>query len=191
MIIIDKVLISDEAVEEQFVCDLEACKGGCCVDGDAGAPLSEDELPVLDRIYEQVKPYLTPEGVAEIEKQGRHVYEKGFGAVTPTIRHQICVYGIIENGIVKCGIEKAWNEGKTDFKKPLSCHLYPFRISRQDGYEAINYEPREQLCRAACKLGKRLKVPVYRFLKEALIRKYGSAFYEALDTIGRKWKKKT
>jgi hypothetical protein len=100
------------------------------------------------------------------------------------------VYGIIENGIVKCGIEKAYNEGKISFRKPISCHLYPIRTEVHDGYEAMNYEPRESLCKPACKLGKQLKVPVYRFLKEAIERKYGSAFYEALDEIARQWNAK-
>lgn len=186
MIAIDNILISDEIAEEQFVCDLLACKGGCCVDGDAGAPLTEEELQVLDEIYAEVKPYLSPEGIREIERQGRHVYEPEFGHVTPTIDHRRCVYGILENGIVKCGIEKAFNEGKTAFKKPVSCHLYPVRIQEHKGYEAMNYEPREQLCAPACKLGRALKVPVYRFLREAIVRKYGEAFYDALDKIAKK-----
>jgi hypothetical protein len=153
MIAIEQVLISDEVVEKQFVCNLHACKGGCCVDGDAGAPLTMKETNILDDIYEQVKPYLTQAGVREIEKQGRYVYEAEFGHVTPTIDHQICVYGIRENGIVKCGIEKAYNEGKISFRKPVSCHLYPIRVQVHDGYESVNYEPRETLCKPACKLG--------------------------------------
>lgn len=190
MIAIEQVLISDEIIEEQFVCDLNACKGGCCVDGDAGAPLTPEEVALLDQLYDKIKPYLLDEGIREIERQGKHVYEDEFGHVTPTIDQQLCVYGIIENGIVKCGIEKAYNEGKISFRKPISCHLYPIRTEVHDGYEAMNYEPRESLCKPACKLGKQLKVPVYRFLKEAIERKYGSAFYEALDEIARQWNAK-
>jgi hypothetical protein len=183
MIAIDDILVSDAIVEEQFVCDLEKCKGGCCVDGDAGAPLLEEELDELNKCYEAVLPYLTPEGRAELEKQGRYVFNKEFGWVTPTINQQICVYGITDkNGVVKCGIEQAYNDGKINWKKPISCHLFPVRAkqSRDKKTTYLNYQPREDLCSAACKLGKKLKVPVYVFLKDALVRRYGTAFYEAL-----------
>jgi Protein of unknown function (DUF3109) len=185
MLVIDNVLISDEVVEKQFVCDLAACKGGCCVDGDAGAPLEENELEILEEIYGKVKTYLNKESIAEIEKRGLHVYEKEYGHVTPTINHKICVYGVVENGIVKCGIEKAYNDGKINFKKPISCHLYPIRIESKTIYDAVNYEPREILCKPACRLGKRLKVPVYQFLKEAIIRKYGQGFFDMLDKMAK------
>jgi Protein of unknown function (DUF3109) len=186
MIAIDNKLISDELIEDQFVCDLVKCKGGCCVDGDAGAPLEEEEKQRLDEVFEAVKPYLKPEHVAEIEKQGRYVYSEEFGWVTPAINGGICVYAITDNkGIVKCGIEQAYNDGKVTWKKPISCHLFPVRIkpSRHGEHEYVNYEPRETLCQPACKLGKKLKVPVYQFLKEALIRKYGQEFYDTLDTV--------
>ena len=184
MIAIDNKLISDQIVEEQFVCDLNRCKGGCCEDGDAGAPLDIEELDELINNYEAVKPYLTSEGIDVIEKQGKYVYDISFGWVTPTIKGEMCAYGIRDaNGIIKCGIEKAYNDGKVNWKKPISCHLFPIRIkqSKQDpDVEYLNYEPREDLCKAACKLGKALKVPVHIFLKDALIRKYGEEFYEAL-----------
>ena len=184
MIAIDNVLISDEIVEEQFVCDLNKCKGGCCVDGDAGAPLNKDELQKINEVYEAVLPYLPEESKRELERQGKYVYDKEFGWVTPTIESKVCVYGIIDkNGIVKCGIEQAYNDGKVQWKKPISCHLYPIRIqqSRDKQTDYVNYEPREDLCGAACTLGKKLKVPVYVFLKDALVRKYGSEFYETLQ----------
>ena len=184
MIAIDNVLISDEIVEEQFVCDLNKCKGGCCVDGDAGAPLNKDELQKINEVYEAVLPYLREESKRELVRQGKYVYDKEFGWVTPTIESKVCVYGIIDkNGIVKCGIEQAYNDGKVQWKKPISCHLYPIRIqqSRDKQTDYVNYEPREDLCGAACTLGKKLKVPVYVFLKDALVRKYGSEFYETLQ----------
>ena len=184
MIAIDNKLVSDEIIEEQFVCDLTKCKGGCCEDGDAGAPLEVQELDELINHYEAIKPYLTKEGIREIEKQGKYVYDVEFGWVTPTINGQICAYGHKdEKGIIKCGIEEAYNDGKLGWKKPISCHLFPIRTkkSRQDAeIEYVNYEPREDLCKAACKLGKQLKVPVYIFLKEAITRKYGEEFYRAL-----------
>lgn len=184
MIAIGNVLVSDEIIEEQFVCDLNKCKGGCCVDGDAGAPLNDDELKELDAVYEAVLPYLPELSRAELLRQGKYVYNEEFGWVTPTINGQICVYGIKdEKGIVKCGIEQAYNDGKISWKKPISCHLFPIRIqqSRNKKNEFVNYEPREDLCSAACSLGKKLKVPVYVFLKDAIVRKYGVEFYETLE----------
>ena len=143
MIAIDNVLLSNEIIEEQFVCDLHRCKGGCCVDGDCGAPLTEEETKIIARIYPKIKPYLKSEYITEIEKQGTHTTDDEFGYVTPTVNGGICVYGYTdESGIVKCGIEKAWQEGVIDFKKPISCHLYPIRVKKSPSYETVNYEPR-------------------------------------------------
>jgi hypothetical protein len=176
--------VSDDVIEAQFVCDLHRCKGGCCEDGDAGAPLDKEELKILAEIYENVKPYLTPEGIAEIERKGLFSYDKEFGWVTPTIGGKMCAYGIRDkNGIIKCGIEQAYYDGKVDWKKPISCHLFPIKTKKNKENEMVNYAPREDLCKAACVLGKKLKMPVYRFLKEALIRKYGEDFYNKLDKI--------
>jgi hypothetical protein len=184
MIAINNLLISNQVVEEQFVCDLNKCKGGCCEDGDAGAPLDAKELKELDEVFEKVLPYLNIESKKELERQGRYVYDKEFGWVTPTIDSKVCVYAIKDgNGIIKCGIEQAYNDGKIKWKKPISCHLYPIRVkkSKQGKTEFLNYEPREELCKAGCHLGKKLKVPVYIFLKDALIRKYGEEFYNTLS----------
>lgn len=184
MIAIDNIVLSDDVVQAQFVCDLERCKGGCCVDGDCGAPLTDEEIPILSDIYPKIRSYLPEAYIAEIEKQGTHVYDDEHGAVTPTVNGGICVYAFTDNaGIVKCGIEQAWKDGVVDFKKPISCHLYPLRINSANGFDMINYEPRKVMCRPACKLGKKLEVPVYRFLKEPLIRKYGNDFYEALEAV--------
>lgn len=187
MIAIDNVLLSDDIVEAQFVCDLEKCKGGCCVDGDCGAPLTEQEAHILADIYPKIRKYLPALYIAEIEKQGTHVMDDEFGYVTPTVNGGICVYAFTdEQGIVKCGIEQAHKDGIIDFKKPISCHLFPIRVKEVNGYELVNYEPRKKLCRPACKLGKKLEVPVYRFLKEPLIRKYGNEFYEALEAVAER-----
>ena len=188
MIVIDNKLVSDDIIEEQFVCDLNKCKGGCCVDGDAGAPLSKEELVHLNEVYDAVLPYLDEENKKELQKQGRYVFDEEFGWVTPTIDSKVCVYGITDpNGIVKCGLEQAYNDGKVSWKKPISCHLFPIRVqlSKNKATEYVNYEPREDLCNAGCKLGKKLKVPVYVFLKEALVRKYGVEFYETLDAAAK------
>lgn len=193
MIIIDNKLVSDELLEEQFVCDLSKCKGGCCEDGDAGAPMEKWELEKLNAHYEDIKAYMTPQGIKEVEKQGKYLYDREFGWVTPTINGGICAYGIKDKtGTILCGIEQAYNDGKLDWKKPLSCHLFPVKTKkskRDPDMEYVNYEPREDLCSAACSLGKKLKVPVYQFLKESLIRKYGTEFYEALEALHQKSQK--
>ena len=186
VIVIDNILVSDDVAEKQFVCDLAKCKGGCCEDGDAGAPLDDDELQTVLDSYEKIRPYLTPASIKEIEKKGKYVYNREFGWVTPTLDsdNEICVYGFREkNGLIKCAFEQAYNDGLIPWKKPISCHLYPIRVKKSvhGKTEYLNYEPREDLCKAACTLGKKLKVPVYKFLKEALVRKYGEEFYETLN----------
>ena len=191
MIVIDKVLVSDEVVEKQFVCDLSKCKGGCCEEGDAGAPLEDNELDIILDLYETVKSYLPQASINEIERKGKYVYHKEFGWVTPTLGNdkEICVYGIRgSDGIIKCAFEQAYYDGKTKWKKPVSCHLFPIitQKGRNGDYDRMNYEPREKLCNPACSLGKKLQVPTYEFLKEAVIRKYGEGFYEALDAISKK-----
>jgi len=187
---IDNILVSDDVVKAQFVCDLIKCKGGCCEDGDAGAPLSKEETQILEDNYEILKPYLTKEGMDEIEKKGKYYYDRSFGWVTPTIDGKICAYGYYDNkGIIKCGIEQAYLDGKISWKKPLTCHLYPIKTKKTKTYELVNYEPRETLCSPACKLGKKLQVPVYVFLKEALIRKYGEEFYTLLEQIANQYYK--
>ena len=184
MIAIDKVLVSDEIIEEQFVCDLDKCKGGCCEDGDAGAPLEKSELAELKKVYDIVKPYLTAEGIAEIETKGKYLYDQEFGWVTPTIKGKMCAYGFYDKrGIIKCGIEQAYNDDKISWKKPISCHLFPIRVKKTRSNELVNYEPREGLCNPACVLGVKLKVSVYVFLKEPLIRKYGEEFYNVLVEV--------
>jgi hypothetical protein len=192
MIAIDNVLISDAVVEEQFVCDLTKCKGGCCEDGDAGAPLLKEELKYLTNYYDVLLPYMTPEGIREVERQGKYTYDTEFGFVTPTINGQICAYGYRDSkNVIKCSVEQAYNDGKIPWKKPISCHLFPIRMSHSEidpEMEYLNYEPREDLCKAACNLGKQLKVPAYVFLKESIIRQYGEEFYQTLDETAKHMK---
>lgn len=190
MIAVDKVLISDEIAEARFVCDLLKCKGGCCEEGDAGAPLEKEELDIIVDVYEKVKPYLTEASRAEVERKGKYVYHKEFGWVTPTLGddREICVYGIRdEKGIIKCAFEQAYNDGAIGWKKPISCHFFPIiqKNGKKGDFDLMNYEPRERLCSPACALGKKLQVPVYQFLKEPIIRKYGQAFYDALDKAAK------
>jgi hypothetical protein len=192
LIAIDNILVSDEVVSEQFVCDLNKCKGGCCEDGDSGAPLASEELEQLRNLIEEIKPYVTEEGLKVLEKEGLYTYDQEFGWVTPTIAGRMCAYGFRDKaGIIKCGIEQAYLDKKISWKKPISCHLFPVKITRskRQNQEYVNYEPREDLCKAACKLGRQLKVPVYLFLKEALIRKYGPDFYATLEATALHVKK--
>ena len=130
MIIIDNVLVSDLLVEEQFVCDLSKCKGACCEDGDAGAPLENKEKEYVKEFYEKVKPYMTKEGIQEVKEVGPYLYDREFGWVTPTVNGAICAYGYKEKGVIKCAFEQAYNDGKIPWKKPLSCHLFPIKIQK-------------------------------------------------------------
>ncbi|MCB0636377.1 MAG: DUF3109 family protein [Lewinella sp.] len=191
MLIIQGKLISDDIVEAHFLCDLEACKGACCWEGDAGAPLEEAELAVLDEIYGVVTPYLSPAGREAIAAQGRYVYdEEGGDYATPLVDRGPCAYMILDGkGMARCGIEAAWQAGKIDFRKPISCHLYPIRIESNPAadFEALNYE-RWSICNAACAKGAAARLPIYRFVKDALIRKYGQDFYDELDAAATRTK---
>jgi hypothetical protein len=186
MIIIDNVIISEELISEKFVCALDKCKGGCCVDGDAGAPLNEEELSELEDVFPIVKKYLSKEAIAEIEKVGIYTHDDEFHWVTPVIDGGICVYGYKdEKGIVKCSIEKAYLNKEVEWQKPISCHLFPIRMGTRGVFDVMNYEPREELCAPACANGSALNVPVYQFLKGPIERKFGAPFYEALDHIAK------
>lgn len=180
MIKVGEVLVSDDIKEKEFVCNLEKCKGACCVEGDYGAPLEDDELEILKEIYPQVKSYLTQEGIKAIEEQGTHVLDDDGDFSTPTIGGKECAYSIYdEKGILKCGIEQAYYDKKISWKKPISCHLYPIRITKKKNFEAVNYH-KWDICSPACTFGKELGVPIYKFLKDPLIRKYGQAWYDEL-----------
>lgn len=183
MIKVGEVLVSDDIASKEFVCNLEKCKGACCVEGDYGAPLEEDELDILKKIYPKIKSYLTKEGIEAIEEQGTHVIDPDGDYSTPTIGGRECAYSRYDDrGILKCGIEEAHKDGKIEFKKPISCHLYPIRIVKKKDFEAVNYS-KWSICSPACVFGKELQVPLYKFLKDPLIRKYGAAWYDELVTL--------
>ena len=177
-------IISEDVIKKQFVCDLNKCKGACCVEGESGAPLEEDELAILDEIYPDVEPFLTEDGKEAIKKFGKYMIDVDGDHVTPLVGDELeCAYTIFEKGIAKCGIEKAYEQGKVSFRKPISCHLYPIRISKlKSGKEALNYHQWET-CSDACVFGKQLQVPVYKFLKDSLIRKYGKQWYRQLEIV--------
>lgn len=185
MIQIDDTIISLDVFRKKFVCNLNKCKGICCVEGDSGAPLDKDELPILDRIYFKVSPYLREKGRRAIEKQGKYITDFDGDYVTPLIDGEECAYVIFdENQTAKCGIEKAYEEGKIEYKKPISCHLYPIRLQKLRKYIAVNYDE-WYICSDACVLGKELKVRVFEFLKEPLIRKFGEDWYAQLIEAGQ------
>ena len=186
MFVIKDTLVSEDLLEKEFVCDLSKCKGACCVEGDAGAPVENDEVAILKKEYPKFKSYLRDEGRKAVESQGTTVTDQRDGEpVTPLVNGAECAYAIFtEDGTATCGIEKAWEDGLTSFRKPVSCHLYPIRIDRYSGYDALNYH-RWQICDPACKLGEELKVPVYKFTRDALIRKYGSEWYDELEEVAQ------
>lgn len=180
MIAIDNKLISDDLAEVKFVCDLSRCKGACCVEGDSGAPLEFDELDQIEDNYDIISEYITEEGKSAIEAHGHFDLDKEDGTMKTTlINNKACAYVNYKDGISYCGIEKAWLEKRIDFRKPVSCHLYPVRITKHADFEAVNYEEWD-ICAPACDNGNKLQIPVYQFVKQALIRKYGVSFYEQL-----------
>jgi hypothetical protein len=185
-----KTIVSESLVEKEFVCNLSACKGACCIDGDAGAPLEKEETKILENIYPIVKPFLRKEGVDAIENQGTWI-TSGFGELeTPLINGADCAYVIFDdNNTALCAIEEAYNQGLVDWKKPISCHLYPVRIKDYSEFSAVNYHKWE-ICDDACSLGKELQVPVYKFVKQALIRKFGEDWYDELEKVAETHLKK-
>ena len=189
MIIIGQTLVSEELLEQQFVCDLNACKGACCIEGESGAPLEQHELLLLEESLDGARPYLRPEGIAVIDEQGPYTLDDDGDFVTSLVgKHGACAFVTYdEKGIAKCGLEQAHNDGKTNWKKPISCHLYPVRLAQLKEYVAVNYH-RWQVCEPACACGKSLKVPVYKFLKDPLVRRFGQEWYEELEQIAAVWK---
>ncbi|CAA0154610.1 conserved hypothetical protein [Tenacibaculum maritimum] len=176
-----KTIISEDIIKKDFVCNLSACKGACCIDGDAGAPLEKEETDILEKIYPKVKPFLRKEGIQAIEEQGTWI-TSDFGELeTPLIGDADCAYVIFDDkNTALCAIEEAYNQGIIDWKKPISCHLYPIRVQNYTEFSAVNYN-KWKICNDACSLGKELQVPVYKFVKQALIRKFGQNWYDELE----------
>jgi len=183
-----KTIVSEDIINKDFVCNLSACKGACCIDGDAGAPLEADETVILKEIYPKVKPFLRPEGVEAIEKQGTFIKTEDGELETPLINGADCAYVIFnEKNVALCAIEEAYNQGKISWKKPVSCHLYPVRVQHYTEFSAVNYH-KWQICDDACTLGKELQVPIYKFVKAALIRKFGEDWYAELEQVAQNMK---
>lgn len=184
MIAIDNTIVSEHLLEKKFVCDLNACKGECCVAGDSGAPLEMEEIGIMEDLLDKVKPYLPKDGIKAIEKQGVFVIDDDGDYTTPLVKGKHCAFTYFESGTAKCAIEKAYYAGEISWKKPISCHLYPVRITKYKDYDAVNFHKWE-ICKPACECGAKLDVPVYKFLREPLIRKYGEDWYKQLEFAGK------
>ncbi len=189
MIQIGDKIVSTELFDNYFVCHLEKCKGLCCVYGDAGAPLEESETRILEENLDKIKPFLRPGGIEALEEKGAWEFDGDGDRVTPLMGHDDCAYSIIDNGIARCGIENAFNSDAIDFRKPVSCHLYPIRISKIGNNIALNYH-RWDVCKPALKLGRQYDLPVFRFLKDALVRVFGAEFYDELERVFEDWKQR-
>lgn len=190
MIQIGKFLISLDLFEVEFICDLDRCHGNCCVFGDAGAPLEDGEAELLDRIYDKISKHLSIQGRRAIEQQGKWVVDTDGEKVTPLINGKECAYTIFKKGIAFCGIEEAWEKGKVNFRKPVSCHLYPIRVGKVGEFTALNYH-RWQICEPARILGKKKSQPVFRFLKDSITRVYGKDLYDEMEKVYEALQKKS
>ncbi|GGG34765.1 DUF3109 family protein [Bizionia arctica] len=180
-----KTIVSEDIIEKDFLCNLSACKGACCIDGDAGAPLETAETQILEDIYPKIKHFLRQAGIDAIEKQGTFITTEFGEFETPLINDADCAYVIFDKkGTALCAIEEAYNQGVITWKKPVSCHLYPVRVKDYSEFSAVNYDKWE-ICDDACTLGKELQVPIYKFVKEALIRKFGEDWYAELEIIAK------
>lgn len=187
MIQIDDAIVALDVIEKKFLCDLSACMGECCVEGDSGAPLENEEVEKLREVLPLVWDDLSPKA-QELIKSTDVAYRDYDGEmVTSIVDGKDCVFTYYdEKGVCKCAIEKAYREGKTDFYKPISCHLYPIRLQKYRDFTAVNYH-KWSVCKAAVVLGEKHGLKIYQFLKEPLIRKFGEAWYEQLSIADKEY----
>lgn len=182
-----KTIISEDILDNEFVCNLANCKGECCVAGEAGAPLTKEETILLEELFPKIKTFLRKEGIEAIKTQGKYTTNPIGDFETTLVDGKECAYAIFDDKeIAQCGIEKAFNKGVIPFQKPISCHLYPIRIHEYKQLTAINYHS-WPICNDACALGTKLKVPTYQFVKDALVRKFGIEWYEELDRVAHEY----
>lgn len=173
-------LVSASLLEKRFVCDLNACKGACCVEGDAGAPVTLAEISMLESILEKVKPYMTEKGIEAVENMGVFYMDEDNDPVTTLTEGGACAFTVFEeDGTAKCGIEKAYYDKEIKWKKPLSCELFPIRVKEYTQFTAVNFEEID-ICKPACSCGEKLNIPVYKFLKAPIIRGFGEEFFNEL-----------
>ena len=187
---IEDTLISEEIISEEFVCNISKCKGQCCVSGSAGAPLEKEEIKILEKLYNKISPFLSKKGRMAIKEQGNYVIGFDGDLETPLIENKECAYTVFDKGgVAQCGIEKAYKNGAIKWNKPISCHLYPIRVDKYPTFTAVNYHE-WSVCDSACSLGAELKVPVYKFVKNALVRKFGKKWFKKLSLFAKDWKNK-
>ncbi|MBK9513435.1 MAG: DUF3109 family protein [Flavobacteriales bacterium] len=181
-------LISEDLFERRFVCDLNACKGACCVAGSSGAPLEVEEEALLQELWPKIRPYIPEKGQRAIDEHGVSELDEDGDLVTTLVEGRgECAFTVFdEQGIALCGVERAWKDGAIPFRKPISCHLYPIRIEKLKFHDGLNYH-RWPICKPACECGAKLDVPVFRFLKDSLTRKYGAEWYAELEEIHTAW----
>lgn len=183
MLAIGKTLVSLDLLDRKFVCDLAKCKGECCIKGDAGAPLENHEIDILENIVDDVLPYMDDPGRNKVNADGVFEIDRDGDKGTVLLEDGRCAFATVtDKGVYSCAIEKANAEGKVKFQKPISCHLYPVRITKYPTYDAVNYDQWD-ICKPACKCGADLQVPLFRFVKDSLVRKYGSEWYDELKAI--------
>lgn len=188
MLIVKDCIISEDIAEKRFCCDLAKCKGECCIEGDCGAPLEESEIPILERVLPEVEPYMTPEGIEVVKREGVSVPDLAGEPSTPLINGRECAYiNWGEDGMALCAIERAYRDGKIDWMKPVSCHLYPIRVDEFGEFTSLNYHQWD-ICQCAVAKGKECGQPLYEYLKEPLIRKFGQEWYDELLDAVEDWK---
>lgn len=189
MFVIKDTLVSLDLIERFFVCDLEVCKGQCCIDGDAGAPLLQEEKNIIDIYIDKIKPLLSPAGKKVISEEGSSYYDQEGDLVTTLIEGCNCAFSIFNSeGVCLCALEKGCREGLLPDLKPSSCYLYPVRLSKMGNLTAVNLH-RWKICSCAEKKGKKLNIRAYQFLKKPLIKKFGPEWYEELTMVAQEWLK--
>jgi len=184
MIQIGERIISRDLFENHFICHLEKCEGNCCVFGDSGAPLEDNEAVFLEGEIEKIMPYMSAEGKRAVKEQGAWVIDSDGDKVTPLVNREECVFVVFEDNIARCAVEQAFDSGAVSFRKPISCHLYPIRVGKLKQGIALNYH-QWSICEPARILGKSEGVPVFRFLKDPIIRVFGEEFYEEMEIVYR------
>lgn len=187
---IDNTIVSESIISEEFVCNISKCKGECCVSGFAGAPLEKAETKILDDLNKKILPFLSDKGRKALRDQGNYVKGDDGDWETPLIEGRECAYTVFnKKGEAQCGIERAHSAGSINWYKPISCHLYPIRVQSYSEFKAVNYHE-WSICDSACSLGSELKIPIYKFVKNALIRKFGKQWYKKLSLLAKEWLKK-
>ena len=183
MVEIEDKIISDELFEKKFVCDLQKCKGGCCVEGDSGAPLNSNEIKEIAKNLSIIKSEMSTKGLNAIKNNDFHYVDSDGDKVTKLVDGKECVFVVFDkNNIAKCSIESAFRKNKINFNKPISCHLYPVRVKKYDSFTAINVDS-WHVCKPACECGTELNVPLFKFLKDAIVRSWDLDFFHHLDSV--------